>query len=157
MTSIEIYLRNHEAAAQAGRDLFRRAARVQQAQPWAPDLRTLTSDVEADLRSLRHIMATMTISPDLLAGLTMRLGERVGRLKLNGRLLTRSPLSDLVEVEGLLDAVRAKQAGWQALDAAQLVPARLEPLLQDLLERANDQATRLLPIHQRVAKVALRR
>ena len=42
-------------------------------------------------------------------------GERVGRLKLNGRLLARSPLSSLEELELLSLGVTGKAAGWRTL------------------------------------------
>lgn len=155
MSNINIYLRNHEAAAQAGRDLFRRASKAQRSQPWADDLRSLTSDVEDDLKSLRQMMRTLNISPDLAAGIALRLGERVARFKLNGRLLSRSPLSDLIEIEGLLDAVRAKEAGWRALRAACVLPGPLEPLLEDLLRRVESQIDQLLAMHRLAAEANL--
>lgn len=155
MSNTKIYLRNHEAAAQAGRDLFRRAARTQRARPWAGDLHALTSAVEADVRSLRQIMRAMSVSPDRVSGLALRLGERAGRLKPNGHLLTRAPLSDLIEVEALLDAVRAKQAGWHALEAARVLPTGLDSVLEDLLRRADSQVTLLVDVHQQTAKVTL--
>lgn len=155
MSNISIYLRNHEAAAQAGRDLFRRASKAQRSQPWPGDLGSLASDVEDDLRSLRQIMGTLNVSPDLAAGIALRVGERVGRFKPNGRLLSRSPLSDLIEIEGLLSAVRAKEAGWRALRAAGVLPGRLEPLLEDLLRRAERQIERLLAMHRLAAEANL--
>jgi hypothetical protein len=148
---LAIYLRNHEAAANAGRDLFRRTAASQRDRPYAGELADLSTEVEEDLQSLQAIMRSVRVSPDLLQGLVLRVGERVGRLKPNGSLLGRSPLSDLIEIEGLLDAVRAKAAGWQAL--AQVPEpgwsAAADPQL--LYERALDQAERLHAIHRQVA------
>lgn len=155
MSSIKIYLRNHEAAAQGGRALFHRAAQTQRTRPWASDLQSLANAIDTDVTSLRHIMRSLAVSPDRIQGLALRLGERVGRLKSNGHLLTRAPLSDLIEVEGLLDAVRAKQAGWKALEAAHILPATLEPLLRDLLDRADNQVTQLETVHQLTAKATL--
>lgn len=155
MSSIKIYLRNHEAAAQGGRALCHRAAQAQRTRPWADDLRDLANAIDTDVTSLRHIMQSMAVSPDRMSGLALRLGERVGRLKPNGHLLTRAPLSDLIEVEGLLDAVRAKQAGWKALEAAHILPATLEPLLRDLLDRADNQVTQLETVHHLTAKATL--
>lgn len=155
MSHLRVYLRNHEAAAQAGRDLFHRVARTQRGRPWGQDLQELAHAVEADLASLRHIMREMAIPSDSAAGLLMRLGERVGRFKLNGRVLSRSPLSDVIEVEGLLDAVCAKRAGWHALHVAHRVPASLQPLVEDLLRRADAQIDELQNIHRRVAASVL--
>lgn len=155
MSVLRIYLRNHEAAAQAGRDLFRRASKTQRSEPWAADLQALASAVDADVRSLRQLMKALSTNPDRVAGLVLRAGEHVGRLKPNGHLISRSPLSNLIEVEGLLDAVRAKRAGWTALEAARALPANLEPLLEDLLRRADSQLDRLERLHRQVASTVL--
>ena len=40
------------------------------------------------------------------------IGEKLSRTKLNGHLLSRSPLSDLVEFEFIATAVLAKRAGF---------------------------------------------
>ena len=43
------------------------------------------------------------------------IGEKLSRAKLNGHLLSRSPLSDLVEFEFIATAVLAKRAGFESL------------------------------------------
>ena len=43
--------------------------------------------------------------------------EKAARLKLNGRLLSRSPLSSLEELEMLRLGVEGKAAGWRTLRA----------------------------------------
>ncbi len=145
---LAIYLRNHEAAAQAGRDLFRRTAASQRDRPYAGELAELATEVEQDLASLRAIMHAAGVTPDVVQGIVLRMGERIGRLKPNGRLLGRSPLSDLIEVEALLDAVRAKAAGWQALSRVP-TPVWAETAdTQVLYERALDQAERLTEMHR---------
>lgn len=152
-TPLAIYLRNHEAAAQAGHDLFQRVARSHRRQPYGVDLTRLAAEVEADLRSLRRILRRHHVLPDARLGLALRAGERLGRLKPNGSLLQRAPLTDLIEIEGLLDAVRAKAAGWQALAAAGTPPESVE--FETLLDRANSQASELVEIHRRVAAQVL--
>jgi hypothetical protein len=148
---LAIYLRNHEAAGQAGLDLFRRTAASQRDRPYAGDLAELASEIEQDLQSLRAIMRAVGVTPDRVQGLVLRLGERVGRLKPNGQLLGRAPLSDLIEVEGLLDAVRAKAAGWHALSAVESPEWSEAADTTVLYERALDQAERLSAIHRQVA------
>ncbi|SER22489.1 hypothetical protein [Microlunatus flavus] len=150
---LAVYLRNHEAAAQGGAELFRRMASSQRRRPWGPELEDLTADVVEDLRSLRALLRGWRVSPDPWAGLTVKLGERVGRLKPNGHLVSRSPLSDLVEVEAGLDAVHAKAAGWQALLAAPTPTPSVD--LDDLARRAEDQVARLRAVHVQVAAAVL--
>ena len=119
MTSpLAIYLRNHEAAARASFDLFQRVARSQRSGPYGSTLAALRDDVGRDLTSLQGLMRDLGVAPDPLLGVGLRLGERLGRLKPNGGLVRRQPLTDLVEIEALADAVHAKLAGWRALAAA---------------------------------------
>ena len=148
---LSIYLRNHEAAAQAGRDLFHRAASNHRHESYGPDLRELAGEVREDLRSLRELLDELDVRPDVLLGTALRVGERIARLKPNGHLLQRSPLMPLIEVEGLLDAVRAKGAGWQALVAAGVQSDRVD--IEELLRRAVSQTERLTEIHRSVAAV----
>lgn len=43
------------------------------------------------------------------------LGERAGRVKLNGRLMSKSPLSPIIEAEGLLASVGAFAVLWREM------------------------------------------
>ena len=53
------------------------------------------------------------------------IAEKAGRLKLNGQIRGYSPLSRLVELEGLEVGVTGKRSLWQALSRAFLDDARL--------------------------------
>ena len=149
--SLAIYLRNHDAAAQAGVELFRRAEGNQRDRPYGPQLTELRTEVEQDARALRSVLRAEGVQPDRAQGLLLQLGERAGRLKPNGSLLRRAPLSDLIEVEGMLDAVRAKAAGWQALTPIAAPRWRAEVDPQEYYDRAMSQAERLSTIHRSVA------
>lgn len=94
------------------------------------------------------------MQPNPLMGVALQVGERIGRLKPNGRVLRRAPLSDLIEVEGLVDAVSAKRTGWYALAAAQL-PAEQADQIDQLIRRADGQLERLATIHTTIARSVL--
>lgn len=153
--ALAIYLRNHEAAAQAGCDLVRRVAANQRSRPYGAELKPLVADIEEDARRLRALMKRAAVRVDMLLGVALRAGERLARFKPNGHLLTRAPLSDLIEVEGLLDAVRAKWAGWRALAA--MGPASLDERqvdsaeIDELAVRAEQQIEILLRLHAEVS------
>jgi hypothetical protein len=69
------------------------------------------------------------------------IGEKAGRLKLNGHLFARSPLSDLEELEILRLGVEGKAAGWRTLRTLADSDARLDPArLDELISRARRQA-----------------
>jgi hypothetical protein len=98
---------------------------------------------------LVRLAATTTASSGLfsfgplkwIARSGFRLGrEKAARLKFNGRLLARSPLSDLEELELLRLGVEGKAAGWRALRALADTDSRLGPgHLDELMSRARRQ------------------
>lgn len=149
---LAVYIRNHLAAARGGLDLFRRVARSTEATPTGADIAELAAEVGTDLQTLLAIAHELGITENKPFGLAARLGEKVGRLKPNGRIVRRSPLTDLMELEGLLDAVAAKLAGWNALLC---VPdariGRQRERLEDLRSRAVGQRSRLDVLHDDAA------
>ena len=146
-SSLEIYLQNHEAAAQAGSDFFRRTAANQGGREHGGELRALAAEVKEDHRRVRAIMTKVGVRPNVPFGMALRLGERIGRIKPNGRLIRRAPLSDLIEIEGLLDAVSAKRAGWQALATVQSTAGIDAAEIDELLTRADEQLSQLTALH----------
>jgi hypothetical protein len=62
-------------------------------------------------------MTDLGFRPNQLKSALAALGERLGRLKLNGHLLSYSPLSRLVELELLALGLAGKRALWTALKA----------------------------------------
>ena len=150
---VALYLRNHEAAAQGGVSLFRRAAQGQADRPWGPALAALADEVSDDQRALLRLMRSWRVRPDPVAALAVTAGERLGRLKPNGRVVRRSPLSDLLEVEAATGAVQAKWAGWQAVRVASTPPTPVD--LEALSRRAEDQLDRLRSLHAEVAAAVL--
>ena len=80
------------------------------------------------------------------------IGEKAGRLKFNGRLLARSPLSDLEELELLRLGVQGKAAGWRTLRAQADADTRLDAgRLDELFSRARSQADQLEELRVRAA------
>ena len=72
------------------------------------------------------------------------MGEKAGRLKFNGRILSRSTLSDLEELELLRLGVEGKAAGWRTLRTLAGTDARLDAdQLDELISRASSQADQL--------------
>jgi hypothetical protein len=130
---LAIYLRDHHAAGVAGTRLARRVA---DAHPTTSDLRGAASEVEQDLFALERIMRSLGVERDRTKDALARIGERLGRLKPNGRLRERSPLSDVLELETLLVGITGKRALWLSLRASSSVPSED---LERLVERAESQ------------------
>jgi len=77
---------------------------------------------------------------------------RIGGLKLNGRLVSYSPLSRVVELEMLMAGVQAKQLMWRTLRQADWVPSDVS--LGELERRATDQLEQLDRLHEQATQMA---
>ena len=150
-TPLVILLRNHQAGGTAAIDLARRAARGQRARPYAAELRQVAAEWREDLDFNESVMRRLGVSSSPLQVGALRLGERIGRLKPNGHLLRRAPLSDVIELEGLIAAVHIKVAGWRAGLASRVLTNEETERLHHLLARADSQADRLTAMHQQAA------
>jgi hypothetical protein len=83
-------------------------------------------------------------------------GEKAGRVKLNGHLLTRSPLSELEETELLRLGVEGKAAGWRSPRSLAGRDSRLNAdHLDDLLARAERQSDTLEALRVAIAERVL--
>ncbi len=135
--ALGIYLNDHLAGATAGTELAHRVARNHD----DPRLRRLAVEIAQDRVALTDMMKALAVPRRAYKVGAAWLGEKAGRLKLNGRLLARSPLSDLVELEVMRLGVEGKAAGWRTLRALAAVDTRLDPdRLDDLLSRARSQS-----------------
>jgi hypothetical protein len=154
---LAIYLNDHLAGATAARELARRAAGRNQSTTYGPFLSELAEQIEEDRQALIDIMRALDAGVDRLK-LSLGWGaEKLGRLKLNGRLLGYSPLSRLVELEGLSLGVRGKLALWRALEQLQPDEPRLaEVNLAALVRRAEQQLDQLESHRLSAAAEALR-
>ncbi len=82
--------------------------------------------------------------------------ERLGRLKLNGRLVGYSPLSRLTEVEALSAGVTGKRSLWRSLHELAAAEPRLDAgRLLTLNARAEQQLSTLDRVRRHVASEAL--
>ncbi|HEX4258308.1 MAG TPA: hypothetical protein VH089_24690 [Streptosporangiaceae bacterium] len=149
---IGIYLNDHLAGATAGTELAHRVARHHDEVADRATLQRLAVEINADRRALLEIMALLGVPVRHYKTTAAWLGERAGRLKLNGRLLTRSPLSSLEELELMRLGVEGKAAGWRTLrQLADTEPQLNKAWLDELLARARSQADLLEDLRVRAA------
>jgi hypothetical protein len=138
------YLNDHLAGATAGRELARRAASNNHGSPLGQFLSVLAQEVDEDRDALLALMGELQIGTDRVKVLGGWAAEKLARLKPNGRLLSYSPLSRLLEIEGLLLGVRGKLALWQALEVIQPhEPGLASTDLAALAQRAERQLSEL--------------
>jgi hypothetical protein len=149
---IGIYLNDHLAGATVGTELAHRIARNHDEVADRATLQRLAVDINADRRALLEIMALLGVPVRHYKTAAAWLGERAGRLKLNGRLRTRSPLSSLEELELIRLGVEGKAAGWRTLrELAESEPRLNQAWLDELLARARSQAELLEDLRVRAA------
>lgn len=147
-----IYLNDHLAGATGGTELARRVASSHRAEDPDGALRRFAADVAEDRATLLAIMAALGVPVRGYKVYAAWLGEKAGRLKLNGHLLTRSPLSSLEELEMLRLGVEGKAAGWRTLRALAETDRRLDPgQLDGLISRAQRQVDLLEEFRIRAA------
>lgn len=148
---LRIYLRDHHAGSGAGIRLAERLTANPDPAIAGPGAR-LRDEIGADIAMLEHVMRLVDARTSRIKDLLVIAGERAGRLKLNGRLLTRSPLSDLVEIEALLLGVTGKRELWRAAESIARTDARLAGVdFASLEARADDQIERLEDLHRAAA------
>ena len=141
---LAIYLNDHLAGATVARELARRAAASNHGTAYGPFLHRLAREIEEDRVTLEGIMRELDVAVDRFKVAAAWGAEKLGRLKLNGRVLGYSPLSRAVELEGLTLAVHGKLELWRKLVALEPTlrgPARVD--LAALIERAERQLAEL--------------
>jgi hypothetical protein len=136
-----IYLNDHLAGATGGVELAHRVAGSHRDPAQRMTLQRLAADIAHDRRALLDLMAVLEVPVRNYKISAAWAAEKVARLKLNGRLLARSPLSSLEELEMLRLGVEGKAAGWRTLQELAGTDSRLNhDTLDELMARARQQA-----------------
>jgi hypothetical protein len=138
---LSTYLNDHYAAAVAAGELVHRSTQSNRGTGLGRALDRLATEIDQDRAALRTIMCELGIRPDLAKVTGAWLAEKAGRLKLNGSLLSYSPLSRLEELELLALGVEGKLRLWLALQRAEVVRGGHD--LESLVKRARSQLRRL--------------
>lgn len=150
---LRIYLRDHHAAAVATAELAKRSAKSNEGTSFEPLLRALKDEVQEDLRSLEGVMQRLGVTPARGKDGALWVAEKVGRLKLNGAVTKYSPLSRVVELEGLALATAGNKGVWTALkDLAHPQLDRAE--LENLEDRAEDRQRRIAEARREAVRIA---
>jgi hypothetical protein len=139
-----IYLNDHLAGATAGTGLAHRMAASGQLPAVGSTVRQLAVEISRDREALLEFMAALGVPVRTYKLWAAWAGEKAERLKPNGRLISRSPLSSLEELEILRLGVEGKAAGWRTLRVLANRDSRLDAArLDDLIARARRQADQI--------------
>ena len=150
---LAVYLNDHLAGSTAVIERVRRAAREHEGTELGGFLMRLGADISQDRQALRRVRDAAGARPDRLKILAARAAEKVGRLKLNGRLTGRSPLSPFIELEAVEVGIYGKLLLWQVLRDRHPAGAAVD--LGELIGRAARQLG-VVERHRRDAGEALR-
>jgi hypothetical protein len=148
---LAIYLNDHLAGATLGVELARRlrAQNEDDAELGEP-LAEICDEIEADRLTLERAMERLGVRRKRWRSAAAWTAEKLGRLKLNGRLRAYSPLSRLSELELLYIGVTGKMRLWNSLEVG-LGPRLDEFDFRQLAERASRQRSRVGELHLQAA------
>jgi hypothetical protein len=149
---LPIYLNDHLAAATAAAELTKRVRAAAEGE-LGELMQTLADEVEQDREALRDFMRTVGASEDKVKVFVGFTGEKLGRFKLNGHLVSPSPLSRLTELDGLRLLLEGKRSLWSTLREA----GYDELDFAGLQARAADQLERVEPHRLEAARTSLGR
>jgi hypothetical protein len=145
---LAIYLNDHLAGATGGIELARRLVSSNRGtEPYDATLRRICEEIEADRATLEQLVTRLGYEKSRVKPALAWLAEKGGRLKLNGRLRGYSPLSRVLELEGLQMGITAKLQLWHALQ--RLGPSQTADLdLEALVRRAEEQRSTVEELHR---------
>jgi hypothetical protein len=145
---LAIYLNDHLAGSTGGLELVKRAAGEHDG-PLGTFLAQLHSEIAADRLVLEELMDQLGVSADRPKLAAAWAAEKAGRLKLNGEVRGRSPLTPVVELEALSIGIEGKRLLWLALSEVDDLPLSRERLAE-LVARAEAQREGV-EVHRREA------
>lgn len=152
-----IYLKDQLALGIAWRELARRAGRSNRGSDLGQALEHVATAIAEDVQTFEQLMRRLDVRPNPVKNGLALAAERLGRLKLNGRLAGYSPLSRFVELEALVMGIEGKKVLWTTLGDLAGLRSRLPDVdFDELVRRADRQRSELEPFRARAGIEAFR-
>ena len=150
---LHIYLNDHLGGSKFGISLARRIAKSSEGNTGRV-FEEVADEIEEDRKTLRKIMDELGIRKGGVKRAFAAVGEKLSRMKPNGKLLGRSPLTPVIEMETLSIGVEGKRLLWHSLNAASV---RVDGIDYDeLIKRAQSQRERIEAERRNAAQAAFR-
>jgi hypothetical protein len=112
-------------------------------------LERICKEIEDDRGALEQVIEKLGVSRSIVKPAGAWAAEKLGRLKLNGRLRGYSPLSRQLELEGLLIGITGKMALWKTLAELEAVDAERTGVdFARMAERAAEQRSTVEDLHR---------
>lgn len=152
---LHIYMNDQLAAGVLWRETARRAQRSNAGTDLGVALGRVATGIGEDIETFEGIMRRLGMAPSRAKLALAVAAERVGRLKLNGRVRSYSPLSRFVELDFLVAGIEGKKILWANLrDLAGLGTRLADVEFDRLIERADRQRAELEPFRARAGRRA---
>jgi hypothetical protein len=145
------------AAGVLWREVARRSQRSNSGTPAGDALQRVATAIADDVVTFEQIMDRLGARRSRVKPALAVVAERAGRLKLNGRLTSYSPLSRFAELDFLAIGIEGKKQLWQNLrDGADLATRLPDVDFDGLVERAQRQRDDIEPFRRAAGEAALR-
>ncbi|HEX8051396.1 MAG TPA: hypothetical protein VF517_00270 [Thermoleophilaceae bacterium] len=155
-TFLRIYMNDQLAAGLVFRELARRSQRSNAGTELGDALERVASAIAEDIETFERMMERLHLPRNRVKSVLALGGERAGRLKLNGRVRSYSPLSRFVELDALAIGIDGKKLLWSNLrDHANLAKRLPDVDFDHLIERAQWQRDQLEPFRAKAGSESL--
>src|SRR5215212_5256154 len=155
MELLRIYLQDHLAACAGAVELAQRAYGSNRGSEFGPGLAAVREQLSDDRAALLDVLRRLGFERDRIKEGAAWAAEKAGRLKLNGRLRGYSPLSRVVELEGLAMLLLGQRRMWETLDRVATGEARMTGFDAAARAAAADEALdRVAELHRRSTALA---
>ncbi|MET3922700.1 hypothetical protein [Arthrobacter sp. UYEF20] len=152
-----LYLSDHLTGATAGLARIERMTEAFADTPVSAEIARLSVQVRQERDLLRGLIQDLGVRRRPHRQAAAWLAERAGRLKLNGRIVRRSPLTMVLEAELMRAAIMAKLGGWQTLEELAPDLGLDRATFVTLGDDARAQIEALSRIHEHARRNAFRR
>jgi hypothetical protein len=143
------------AAGVLWREVARRAQGENEGTELGEALAGVAAAISEDVLLFERMMKGLGMRPSRVKPRLAVAAERIGRMKLNGRLRGYSPLSRFAELDFLAMGIEGKKILWANLRDLTDVGARVPGLdFDQLIERAAWQSAELEPFRERAGREA---
>jgi hypothetical protein len=152
-----LYLSDHLAGATAGLGRIERMAKDFTDTPVHAELAGLAGELGRERELLTGIIHDLGARQRPQRQAAAWLAEHTGRMKLNGRLLSRSPMTLVLESELMRAAVLAKVGGWQTLEELAPQLGLEQSTFARLIAEGRSQIETLDRVHEHARRNAFRK
>jgi hypothetical protein len=154
---LRIYMNDQLALGIAWRELARRSERSNRGTELGDALARVAAGIAEDVETFEELMRRLGLRRNPVKKTLALVGERAGRLKLNARVRSYSPLSRFLELDTLALGIDGKKLLWSNLrDLAGLEERLPDVDFDELILRAERQRAELEPFRALAGEDVLR-